>query len=243
MPVTAAQTRRLVRPLLRVTDWTPVVSSGACALAIVWLITWDSHSGMEELLVALRAAAILLGLAAAFVLDDPAADVTAAAPCPLLLRRALRVALVSLPTAALWGAALSIAARKPLPESSALPVPLLTLELATIIMIALALAATAIRWSDSRSVGPAAAAGLLGITVMTWLVPEGARPWVYPAQKNWVAAHWWWGVVLVTALACFSWISLDRRLWRRNELPGTVSQPPPLPPPEHVPAIGNSPPL
>ncbi len=219
MPVTPRQALRLVRPLAPAISWAPIAPAGGLALLLVWLRAQDAYSGPEELIVALRAAAILLAVAAAFSLDDAAAGTTASTPSPLLLRRTVRVALVALPTTALWAGALWLAARKPLPEPSSLPVALLSLELATIIMITLALAAAVIRWGDSNSGGLAASSALLGLTVLTWLIPEGVRPWVYPGEPQWAAAHRWWAVALIASLAWFVWAGLDPRRRRRPQGP------------------------
>lgn len=225
MPVRPRHALRLVRPLARAVNWAPIAPAGGLALLLVWLRAQDAYSGLEELIVALRAAAILLAVAAAFSLDDAAAGTTASTPSPLLLRRTVRVALIALPTAGLWTGALWLAARKPLPGPSPLPVALLTLELATVVMISLGLAAAAVRWGHGSSGGLAASSAVLGLTVMTWLIPEGVRPWVYPGHANWTAAHRWWAVALVASLTWFAWAGLDTRRRRRPQGPAGGQQP------------------
>lgn len=209
MSVRARQALRLVRPLARAVNWTAFPPAGGLALLIVWAMATDTHAGMEELIVALRAAAIVLALAAAFALDDAAANIAAASPCPVLLRRSLRIVLVAMPTTSLWMSTMLLAQRKSLAEATALPMGFLTLELTTVVMIGLGVAATAARRGVANSAGRVGASSLLAMTVATWIVPEELRPWVYPSEPSWRTVHMWWAFALTTSLIWLFWVSRE----------------------------------
>lgn len=203
------QAVRLLRPMVRAVNWVPVAPAGTLALLAVWLIARDDLAGLEERIVAVRIAAVLLALSMAFVLDDTTAELSASTPSPLLLRRSVRVLLMLLPTAILWIGVLWVMVRAPLTEPSSLPIVALTLELGAVVMITMAMAAVLIRWGSSDLGGLPASAALLGLTLVSWLMPEDTRLWVYPGQANWTAAHVWWGVILVAGLVVFVWSSLE----------------------------------
>ena len=91
----------LVRPLWRATRVAPVFLAALAGLVIVHMgrpVGWAGTAVAN-----LPEAGTLLCFGAAFVLDDPAANVLAAAPTTLILRRCLRVALVIPLLALVWG--------------------------------------------------------------------------------------------------------------------------------------------
>ncbi|CAN5682415.1 hypothetical protein BH24ACT15_BH24ACT15_18220 [soil metagenome] len=204
------QAVRLLAPMVRAVNWVPVAPAGALALLAVWLISRDDFAGLEERIAAVRTAALLLVLSTAFVLDDATAELSDSTPAPLLLPRTVRVLLMFVPTSSLWAAVLWVMVRAPLTEPSSLPIAALTLELGAIVMLTIAIAAVTIKLGNVDVGGRPAAAALLGLTLVSWLMPEDTRLWVYPGQTNWVEAHVWWCVILITAGTVFGWASVDQ---------------------------------
>jgi hypothetical protein len=91
----------LVRPLWRATRVAPILAAALAGLAIVHLgrpVGWAGTAVAN-----LPEAGTLVCFGAAFMLDDPAANVLAASPTTLIFRRFLRVALVIPLLALLWG--------------------------------------------------------------------------------------------------------------------------------------------
>lgn len=103
LPHAAAESLTLVRlaaealPALgRSMLWIPL---GTAALISTLVVAWRHGAATAA---PLQAVAIMLSSAAGFSLDDPAAEILAASPTPLLRRRLLRLLLVGPPVAVLW---------------------------------------------------------------------------------------------------------------------------------------------
>jgi hypothetical protein len=198
----------LLVPTARAVGWGPplagfVLSLGLLALAV--------RPGLElpagRLLLWLRLAMVVGALGCAFLLDDPSEPTTEAVAGSLLLRRALRVALLLPATAAWWAAALwRVRAVHPgLP----LPVAALTLEAAALLAVTVALAAAGSRLAPERRGGVVAAPALLALTSAAFLLPARVALYAQPGSAAWDGAHQRWTLLLGLALAAFAAASRD----------------------------------
>lgn len=200
MIIRARQARLLVRSLLRTVPLVPLAAAAACgALAL-------SLEG--DVVFLLRLAAVALCTGAAFALDDPAAVTTASTPTPLLFRRLLRVALMAPLVVAIWALLLAYAG-----ESVRTA---LTLELAAMLAVTLAVAALATpHMADGRG-GLAAGPALLALMAVAALAVPGR--WTLLAKAGdprWAASHVRWGFVLALAVGAVVYASLDPGRHRR----------------------------
>jgi hypothetical protein len=200
LSIRARQVGLLTPATLRAGQWLPVLPAGALALLAVELAAGTPQAG----LVALRSAAVALALGAAFLLDDPAAELLGCSPTPLWSRRLPRIG-VPLPLLGLlWAAVLG---RSGL---AAIPVGDLTLELAGMLTVTLALAACAGRYTGDGMGGRAGGPGLLVLVPLAWQ----ARMWAgLPGDPLWTLAHRRWLAAQVASAALLLWASLDPGRW------------------------------
>ncbi|MGW7265744.1 ABC transporter [Streptomyces sp. NPDC054842] len=196
-------TRALVRPVTRTLPLGALAAGGALGLLLAGLPrTLPGRPDPWLCLMLLRAAALAFALGLAFLLDDPARHTTAAVPAGRPLRTGLRVALVA-PFAALWWAA----ALALVPEAGRPPVGALTLEAAAAAVLALAVAAAGVRFSDRAEPGTGAAVTfLIAAVAAPLLIPDGWTPFVGVDDDRWAAAHHQWALLLAAgAAACAAW--------------------------------------
>ncbi|MFF5254992.1 ABC transporter [Streptomyces leeuwenhoekii] len=193
--------RALAGPVWRTLPWRALGAAGAVGLLIAALPRLgEGEPGPWATLLALRGAALAGGLGLAFLLDDPARQLTAPVPVRRPLRQALRAALV-VPGAALWWAAVLLLA----PAGARPPVAALTLEAGVVCVLALAAAAGALRLTDEARPGRAVAAVLLTAAVLApLLLPERWALFVPPDDVRWAAAHDRWALVLAGAAALWA---------------------------------------
>ncbi|MFD0393910.1 ABC transporter [Streptomyces nogalater] len=134
----------LAVPVWRALPWRTLGAAGAVGLLIPGLPRLSGAEPAEWVtLLLLRAAALVLALGLAFLLDDPARHGTTPVPTGRAVRTALRVALVAPFAAAWWTAVLLLA-----PGAHRPPAGDVTLEAGAVCALALALAALAARHSD-----------------------------------------------------------------------------------------------
>ena len=164
--------------LVRSVRWPPVVAGAALAGAVG---RFESHVDVTTL-------ALLVGLGASFVLDDPAAVTLASSPSTLWWRRRVCLAFVLPLVALLWLAVVIVAE---LPAATALNA--VALELAAMVAIVLAVAAFAVRRSSDGSGGAAAGPALLGCVIIARVLP--GRLAFFPVQVH----ERLWVVTLVVA--------------------------------------------
>ncbi|MGK3944772.1 ABC transporter [Streptomyces caeruleatus] len=187
----------LVVAVARTVPWRAVGAGAVVGLLVAGLPRLlsgppDAWLGLNVL----RAAALVLALGLAFLLDDPARRLTAPVPTRRWVRTGLRVALV-VPVAALWWAA----ALALVPEEARPPLGAVTLEAATTAALALAAAALAVRCTDEPEPGPSVAAGVLTLALLApLLLPARWDLFVPLGAPDWEAAHLRWAVVLAGAL-------------------------------------------
>jgi hypothetical protein len=157
---------------------------------------------------AARLCAVLLALAAAFLLDDPAEDALAHVPTPRWLIRTIRLAIALPVLAVLWLAGVWITRRTMV--GAGYPIRALTLEAASMCALSLAVAAAAARHGAAGGGGIAGApsllvllAGLLFASGRWDLLPESSQ------LPQWHQAHVLWSVVLLAGLAGLAFWSRD----------------------------------
>ena len=212
----------LVRPTVRVIRWVPLLV--ACGLAFIQVFVQtrdvcprsDPCLGQEARVLALRIAAILIALGAAFVLDDPTEETTGHFPAPRWLRRAVRVGLVAPVVALTWALLIPLALRSSV-ATDPFPTGALTLELSTLVIAALALSAASARFVPEGMGGVAAGPILLGLVAAAHYLPQRLAVFLLdPQAPRWNAAHDVWKELLLIAIAALAFVSRDP--WRRSLL-------------------------
>jgi hypothetical protein len=178
--------------------WRAIGAAGTLGLLIAAApgLMGDQATGPLALNV-LRASAVAFALGAAFALDDPARHTTAAVPTRRAVRHGLRVLLVAPVAAVWWTAALLL-----VPEAVRPPAAGVTVEAATVLVLALTGAALAVHRGDSARPGQAVAGFLLVLAVLGPLLTPGSWAlFVPPDDPRWAVAHDRWAVLLCAAVA------------------------------------------
>jgi hypothetical protein len=179
----------LAHALLRALPCRQLGLGVASAFAVVPLLDRTASAGSS---MSLQAGALMLSLALATVLDDPAAETAGATPSTLLVRRALTLALALPVVAIAWAALVWIGSDGPSRSAA------LTLQFAALVFVTLAVAA--VLPSGSQLGGP-----LVALTVLTALVAASASTAVswtlmpHPGDGRWVAT--WTALAATAALA------------------------------------------
>ncbi|WP_369247563.1 ABC transporter [Streptomyces sp. R41] len=194
--MTARVIRALLRPVSRTLPRRALAAGSALGLLLAGTPRLLSSPPDAWLCLSLlRAAALAFGLGLAFLLDDPARHTTAAVPTRRPVRVGLRVALVAPFAVVWWTAALLL-----VPEQTRPPVGAVTLEAATIAVLALAAAAVAVRCTDVAEPGVAVSAGLpVTVVASALLLPEPWELFVAVGDPRWDGAHERWAGLLVVA--------------------------------------------
>ena len=202
----------LLRPTAHAIKWRPVVAGAALGMIILLVPGALTDRLTESQLTTLaRLAAICGALGAAFLLDDPATRSTPTVPTPRLARNLVRVALAG-PAAALWWALTLGLAKTTGHQAVAAHPPIggLTLEAATLLATAFALAALAQRRDDDGNTGVVAGPVVLVLAVVAWLLPRPMTLLLAPGDPAWAASHYRWTAVLAIALVTFVWAGHER---------------------------------
>ncbi|MFI0350697.1 hypothetical protein [Actinomadura sp. 9N407] len=193
----------LIRPAARTLPWKALAGAGGLGLALIAAPAAVGGNGdVGTLLTLLRIAALAGALGAAFVLEDPARDITDVVPVQRPVRQALRVALV-LPVVAVWWAAvlgLGYAGS----GGKALPWAEVTLEAAGLFALTLGLAGAAVRFSGATAPGAAVGGAVLAIFVVAAVVPPRFALFVPPEHERFDDTHLIWAAVLVLALLAWA---------------------------------------
>jgi len=216
------QVGELLRPTARVIRWSPLLVACGLAFIQVFVQTRDVCPpsnpciGQEARVLALRIAAILIALGAAFALDDPTEETTGHLPTPRWLRRAVRVGLVAPVVILTWALLISLALRSSI-DPDPFPTGALTLELATLVSASLAISAASARFVPEAMGGVAAGPLLLGLVGGAYFLPSKAALFLLdPHAERWRAAHDVWRVLLLIAVAALAFVSRDP--WRNRLL-------------------------
>ena len=187
----------LVRPVARTVPWWALAAGGGLGLLAAAVPRLSGGevtpwAGMN----ALRAAALCFALGAAFLLDDPARQTTAAVPVRRVLRHALRCGLL-LPVAAAWWTTAVLL----VPQEARPPAGAVTLEAATALALALAGAAYAVRRRGADRPGQAVSATLLVTAVLAPLLsPADWALFTAPGDPHWGDGRGHWTLLLCGAL-------------------------------------------
>lgn len=190
----------LARPLWRATRVAPIIPAALAGLVIVHLgrpVGWAGTAVAN-----LPEAGTLLCFGAAFVLDDPAANVLAPSPTTLIFRRTLRAALVIPLLALLWGVLLWHAQI----PAGALS---LTAGFGGMLVVTLAIAAVAGHLVPGGLGGLAVGPALFVLMLAQLVIPEGLRFLPLNFGRHWVDAGPRALVTAAAAVAVFVTASLD----------------------------------
>ena len=190
----------LIGPLRRATRVAPILAAALAGLVIVHLgrpVGWAGTAVAN-----LPEAGTLLCFGAAFVLDDPAANVLAASPTTMIFRRCLRVALVIPLLALAWGVLLWHA-QIPAEEWS------LTAGFGGMLLVTFAIAAVAGHLVPGGSGGLAVGPTLFVLMLAQLLMPEALRFLPLNFGRHWVDAGPRTLLTAAAAVAIFAAASLD----------------------------------
>ncbi len=226
MGIRARQVRALIVPLLRVVRWHPVVvMAGLCAGLSALLQSKDEMNAF----MFLRVVAVLLCMAVAFHLDDPAASLTAAVPLTLRARRVLRMTMGAVLVGVCWFAlatqavGFDAATGRDAPGAEPFPIARLTLELLVWFTVSLAAAAfIARRYGDDRG-GIGAAPAMLFLVWFAARLPDRYIVLASPGSDRWAEAGKHLSIMLLGALIMLWFIHRDPaarslvRSWPRRD--------------------------
>ncbi len=168
----------------------------AAALALL-VATLPGLDADGTAVLVLRGVALLLAATVALALDEAGAALLDASPTSLRRRVAGRLLLCGALVAGAWSASLGVVALR----GGAVPVGALTLELAALSALGLAVAGALRRWhrvaEPALVVGPLLTGGLLAAAHLprevALLVGSAGSP-------GWAAAHWRWAALLAVAV-------------------------------------------
>jgi hypothetical protein len=180
---------QLVPAALRALPRVQLLAGTSAAFVVLWLLAGEA--GVERTIVALQYAALMLSLAVATILDEPAGRTVAAVPPPLIWRRGLTIVLV------LPGLVLAWAALVALGGVTGQTAAALTLQLAALVLLTFALGARLT--SGGAVAGPLVALAFLGgqATAPAWVISPDFGEWRWDALWAGLAA----GALLGLALA------------------------------------------
>ena len=210
MSTRAKQTLQLVRPTAKAMSWRPVIWAAVLAIVYVWKEAPGAY--IDYRVLVLRVAALLVCMGAAFVLDDATEDTISHLPSPLLLRRALRVALLLPLVAATWFLLVYLAGDVAPRDGGPMPVGDITLEAATLLATALAAACIGARVTSDRLGGVAAAPILLAVIAVALFLPGNYKLIISVGDPRWANVHDTWRMALTVAVVVFVYV---------NRSPGT----------------------
>ncbi|WP_283136770.1 hypothetical protein [Rhizohabitans arisaemae] len=198
----------LLRPLIRAIDWRPLTLAVAAMIALAVLIEPGDHVDPRLGLLLLRLGALLLGVAAAFALVDPASAATGATPVPRPLRQWIRTLLTGLAAGVGWGVGCLVVAVR-LEPGAVLHFTGAVIEAAVAALIALAGAAVAVRRHPGRQAALAGAVTVLILYIGTQILGGGA--WPEPYAADWHEIHRWWLAALPIPLLVLAAAHRDPR--------------------------------
>ena len=192
---------------VRSTRLAPLAATASAALVITLLGARSQDADLA--LMGTRLATTALAVGVAFSLDDPVGHTMSAVPHQLRYRRLTRIcytagAWMLILRSLLWLASSILPADQP-----TLPVPRLVLEASGQAAVGLAIAAFIYRTHSEpgRFAGPA----LLGLMLISWLMPGPLRPWLHPEDPLWESGQRMWVSILIASLMLLAVLSWDSR--------------------------------
>jgi fluoroquinolone transport system permease protein len=200
---------------VRLVRWRPMLGGAAVGLFILFQSSDAWATGSMSPIRPMRLAAVALCIGAVFLLDDPAAVTVASVPVPLPYRRGLRLLVGAPIVAAAWvGYSVYVVVHTTNllhgDTEGLLPFWALTIEMAAMMMTALAIAAAATRWVSEGLGGVAAGPTILALFGAAAFLPY--RWTLFPGSVDdpqWSAAHVRWAVIFVLATVLFLHFSRD----------------------------------
>jgi hypothetical protein len=188
--------------------WGPFLAAGFLAVAYISLEAPGRF--VSDRIQVLRLGVLMACLGASFLLDDRTEDTLGYVPTPLLVRRAVRLALALPVAAAFWWLLIKLAGQVPKEAGGPLPTGGLTREALAVLFIAFAASSLGARLAADRLGGVVGAPLTLGILPVVALVPQ-ARQLVIssPADPLWHHAHNIWVFTFLVAAAAFCYWSGD----------------------------------
>jgi fluoroquinolone transport system permease protein len=175
--------------LIRVLRWQPLAVAATAAIAI------GVGGVVDGKLAVLRAAAVLLALGVAFVIDDASATTSAAVPVSRGYRLTMRIAVAGLSV----GVAFAVAAVPERPVGASLLTGV-ALEATALGVIALAAGVFAHLRLDEPEPSMFGI-GAVGAVVFSVLALSRRWPIMPSAGPDWRAAHVWWAGLLAVGVA------------------------------------------
>lgn len=187
---------------LRGVDWAVVLGGSTLGAAILAGCVAFAADGPP--LIYVRLALVALAGAAAFVLDEPAADAVDAVPTTRRRRTAVRATAVALPLAVWTAGVLALEQR-----SAVTPVGALLVEGAGVVALAMALAAV-LRLTGRVEPGEIVAS-VLGAAILAVLIfnPLPQSVPLFPVGEGWAASTSLWGSLAVAAATLVVVVSRD----------------------------------
>lgn len=213
------QVSLLIRPLLRALDVRAVAGIALAAFLVVVFRVERGASAIE----ALRLGSLFLAAGAAFAFDDAARVTLAAVPPPLWSRRALQAAMVCTPLAASWIASCVYAAMRAGGAGGGLPFLGLSLELAAMIALVIAVAAVIVTSGRDRPGLFAVSTPILLHFVLLLIPAKFSLLGAMPGSHEWLGERVRWLILLAGALAVIAGLTRDparaRRMNRSSRTP------------------------
>lgn len=183
----------------RAIPWPPAFAAGILGVVIVTAL----HD--RDAAAPLQAVSILLASAAGFAFDDPAAEILAASPTPLLRRRMVRLALMGPPILLAWLAL--VAAQGPASWAEGWAIAAM---FAGLVGLSLSIAGVASRRSPTGRGGIAVGPGLFILLIVSTLIPTRWRPLpMGDVPGGWTSIYLRWGTAAAIGLLVFLWSSRD----------------------------------
>lgn len=186
----------------------PTRSVGLHVAAAVLLtaVCWQALDTDGGAVLVLRGAAVLLATGLALSVDEASGALLDATPTPLAHRLSARIAICGALVLPCWGLAIAAATV----AGADVPVGAVSLELAALSVLGLAVPGALRRWR--RMCQPAVVTGpvLLGVLIAASRAPQGLTllP-LSPQDPTWAAAHGRWAVVLLVAGALLALTASD----------------------------------
>ncbi|GEM_PF-1421013 len=183
--------------IARILNW-PIYAAGVgLAVGLSWLASLHT-GGADVRAPLLRVALIALSLSAVSLFEDEANELTQTAPRGGGFQRRVRL----LVTSAVWilGSFLVVGVGSiDLPSEEGVHSDQFIIEGLAEVGVVLAVAGVVSLSQHSDSSGASAAATLLTLLAISWLLPRQLRPWIVPGHIDWNRVRaLWHGVALVT---------------------------------------------
>lgn len=225
MPIALRRLSLLTKYLLKATPWSSLVGAGVVAWIAAYLLTRRTcvvgEGGIPCLDAAaairpLRLSALLLAIAAAFFLDDPARETAEATPTPPSVRNGLRITLGIVIGSAFWAGSVAIVSRDAMP--AAVRSGWLYVETLGLVALGLTVSTLITRALRGRDAGVFAAPFTVVFATAGTLLPAGFR--LYPPDAraaDWAASRTYWSAIVVVALGIF-WVTNHPRVRSRAGL-------------------------